>query len=150
MPAADRRFPEDRDEMLQEIRSVPKQVIKKSEPPLWLRLLSPQSPMGGKGGHRHADTARGPRPQQGLAAAAGHTRLRWARNPRLFQLGVGWGGALLFQQRAGCGSRGGFQHHQRTAAGGPPPADTRCRRFPPSAQIAQHHPLRMLFKSQAP
>lgn len=41
MPAADRRFPEDRDEMLQEIRSVPKQVIKKSEPPLWLRLLSP-------------------------------------------------------------------------------------------------------------
>lgn len=41
MPAGERRFPEGRDEMLQEIRSVPKQVIKKSEPPPWLRLLSP-------------------------------------------------------------------------------------------------------------
>lgn len=33
MPAADIHFPEERDEMPQEIRSVPKQVIKKSEPP---------------------------------------------------------------------------------------------------------------------
>lgn len=33
MPAVDRHFPEERDEMPQAIRSVPKQVIKKSEPP---------------------------------------------------------------------------------------------------------------------
>lgn len=33
MPAADTHFPEERDEMPQEIRSVPKQVIEKSEPP---------------------------------------------------------------------------------------------------------------------
>lgn len=33
MPEADIQFPEERDEMPQEIRSVPKQVIRKSEPP---------------------------------------------------------------------------------------------------------------------
>lgn len=59
MPAADRHFPEDRDEMLQEIRSVPKQVIKKSEAPRWLTLLSPESPMAGRPGDQHVADRRG-------------------------------------------------------------------------------------------
>lgn len=51
MLAADRHPPEDRDEMLQEIRSVRKQVIKKCERPPWLGLLSPESPVAGKRGN---------------------------------------------------------------------------------------------------
>ena len=120
MPAADTRFPEERDEMLQEIRSVPKQVIKKSEPPQWLRLLSPESPIAGKRGNLHAAVAGGPRVQEGLAGWGGTHTHAGQEIPGCFS-----SEASAVPAAAGIRGRGRCQHHSRKLLVAPA-TDTLC------------------------
>lgn len=89
MPAADTHFPEERDEMPQEIRSVPKRVINKPESPQTAEAAVPESgPVGEVRGTNMWQTDAEACVQEGLADwSKTDTSLHGARNPNPVQLG---------------------------------------------------------------